>query len=109
VAVRRPSPADHGRSETRERPDVARAFERERRLLAQRLRALRLERKLSQEAAAEVIGLSPKHLRRNLARSGSRHRPIPTPLRPSGSDSRILAGGFDAAGGIFDKFPEVAH
>lgn len=64
MAVRQPSPADHGRSETRERPDVTRALAREQRLLAGRLLALRLDRKLSQEAAAEAIGLSSKHLRR---------------------------------------------
>ena len=64
MAARRPSPADHGRSETRARPDVARALRREQRQLGARLRALRQGLKLSQEAAAEAIGLSPKHLRR---------------------------------------------
>ena len=64
MATRRPSPADHGRSETRERPEVTRALRREQRALAVRLRALRTDRNMSQEAAAEAIGLSPKHLRR---------------------------------------------
>lgn len=64
MAPSRPSPADHGRSELRDRPGFKRAFERERKRLGKRLRKLRSERELTQEQAAEVVGLSEKHLRR---------------------------------------------
>ena len=60
----RPSPADHGRSEVRQTPALVRALQREQELLGIRLRALRKERGLSQEAAAERIGISDKQLRR---------------------------------------------
>lgn len=64
MAGKSPSPGDHGRSEVRERPAYAKALAREQRRLGRRLRALRQERGLTQEAAAERIGLSSKHLRR---------------------------------------------
>jgi DNA-binding XRE family transcriptional regulator len=62
--VPRPSSADHGRSELRERPTLARALSREQNRLGSLLRELRQERGLSQEQAAERIGLSDKQLRR---------------------------------------------
>ena len=64
MAVDRPSPGDHGRSEVRERAALGRVLAREQRRLGARLRNLRLARQLSQEDAAERIGLSAKHLRR---------------------------------------------
>lgn len=64
VAAKRPSPADHGRSEVREDPGLVRALERAERALGTRLRELRREAGLSQEAAAERAFLSSKHLRR---------------------------------------------
>lgn len=48
----------------RERPEFVEAFERERERLGRRLRELRTERELTQEQAAERVGLSEKHLRR---------------------------------------------
>lgn len=43
---------------------MRRAVEKERRLLGQRLFALRAARELSQEQAAELMGIHPKHLQR---------------------------------------------
>lgn len=64
VVAKRPSPGDHGRSEVREDLGLVRALERAERALGVRLRELRKEAGLSQEAAAERAYLSPKHLRR---------------------------------------------
>ncbi len=58
------SPHSHGRSEVWERTGLARALRRERRKLGARLRQLRRERDLSQESAAELVGIHPKHLQR---------------------------------------------
>ena len=49
------SPHAHGRSELKERPAVMRAFREEQRRLGARLRALREDRALTQEQAAEVV------------------------------------------------------
>lgn len=57
-----PSRFTHGRSEVWERPALKRAIDREQRRLAQRLRALRTERELSQETAAERAGIHAKYL-----------------------------------------------
>ena len=54
----------HGRSEIWERAIVVRAVDRELRRLARRLRELRKERKLTQEKAAERIGIHEKYLQR---------------------------------------------
>ncbi len=54
----------HGRSEIWERVGLARAVQKERTRLGKRLRALRETRKLTQEEAAELIGVHPYHLRR---------------------------------------------
>jgi DNA-binding XRE family transcriptional regulator len=59
-----PSPHAHGRSELRERADLKLAVEAEQGRLGSRLRRLRLGRGLTQETAAERIGLHPKHLSR---------------------------------------------
>lgn len=56
------SPHAHGRSEVWARPGLEAAILKERRLLGARLRALRVERHLTQEAAAESIGVHAKHL-----------------------------------------------
>ena len=58
------SPHAHGRSELKERPAVMRAFREEQRRLGARLRALREDRALTQEQAAEQIGLHSNHLQR---------------------------------------------
>lgn len=60
----RPSPYTHGRSEVWDRVALAREISKVRRRLGQHLRDLRKARELSQEAAAEVIGIHPKHLQR---------------------------------------------
>lgn len=60
----KPSPADHGRSEAKEDAALARALSSEQERLGTKLRALRVERELSQETAAERARISPKHLRR---------------------------------------------
>jgi transcriptional regulator with XRE-family HTH domain len=61
VASRPASPHAHGRSEIWVR---SAAILRERRRLGRRLRALRQRKGLSQEQAAEAIGIHPKHLGR---------------------------------------------
>jgi DNA-binding XRE family transcriptional regulator len=64
VTAQTRSPHDHGASEVKAQPGVARAFERVRRQIGRRLRALRVELALSQETAAERIGIHAKHLGR---------------------------------------------
>lgn len=56
------SPHGHGRSEVYDRPALVRAIKKERRRLGLRARALREKRKLTQEAAAELIGIHAKHV-----------------------------------------------
>ncbi|HYO71874.1 MAG TPA: helix-turn-helix transcriptional regulator [Archangium sp.] len=58
------SPHTHGRSEVRTRKDLAPAIKRELRRVGGRLRELRLERGLTQEQAAEKMGVHPKYLTR---------------------------------------------
>lgn len=62
--VRKRSPHDHGPSELRSRADVAGETATRRHRLGQRLRELRLRAELTQERAAEAIGLHVKHLQR---------------------------------------------
>jgi len=64
VRANPPKPLVHGASEIWERPDLARKIEKDRERLAQRLRAFRLARGLSQEKAAELAGIHPIHLTR---------------------------------------------
>lgn len=56
------TPTKRGRSEVWTRGPTARAIKRELRRLGERLRQLRLERGLTQEQAAESIGVHPKHI-----------------------------------------------
>ncbi|WP_426756477.1 helix-turn-helix domain-containing protein [Myxococcus sp. Y35] len=56
------TPTKRGRSEVWTRGPTARAIKRELRRLGERLRQLRLERGLTQEQAAEAIGVHPKHI-----------------------------------------------
>jgi DNA-binding XRE family transcriptional regulator len=56
------TPHKRGRSEVWTRGPTARAIKRELRRIGQRLRELRLERGLTQEQAAEAIGVHPKHM-----------------------------------------------
>jgi DNA-binding XRE family transcriptional regulator len=56
------TPIKRGPSEVRTRKDLAPTIKRELRRLGERLRELRLERKLTQEQAAEAIGVHPKHM-----------------------------------------------
>lgn len=56
------SPFAHGRSETRTRAKAQEALEREQLRLGRHLLALRVERGLSQEAAAELAGVHEKYL-----------------------------------------------
>ena len=62
MAARTASSYAHGPSEVWQRPAVKRAIERSRRRLGVRLRAIREERELTQEAAAERAGIHAKHL-----------------------------------------------
>ncbi|WP_076606291.1 helix-turn-helix transcriptional regulator [Cystobacter fuscus] len=55
-------PIKRGRSEVWTRGPTARAIKRELLLVGKRLRELRLERGLTQEQAAEAIGVHPKHM-----------------------------------------------
>ncbi|RKH29767.1 XRE family transcriptional regulator [Corallococcus sp. CA041A] len=55
-------PVKRGRSEVWTRGPTARAIKRELRRLGERLRELRLEQGLTQEQAAEAIGVHPKHI-----------------------------------------------
>ncbi|WP_075335918.1 helix-turn-helix domain-containing protein [Archangium gephyra] len=56
------TPQKRGRSEVWTRGPTARAIKRELRRIGQRLKELRLERGLTQEQAAEAIGVHPKHM-----------------------------------------------
>ncbi|HEX4384968.1 MAG TPA: helix-turn-helix transcriptional regulator, partial [Myxococcales bacterium] len=58
------SPHDHGPSELRSRADVAGETKAQQTLLGHRLRDLRSRSELTQERAAEAIGLHVKHLQR---------------------------------------------
>ncbi|MBI3184621.1 MAG: helix-turn-helix transcriptional regulator [Myxococcales bacterium] len=58
------SPHAHGRSEIWERASTRQAIRREQRRLGRCLRAVREERELTQERAAERTGIHPKHLQR---------------------------------------------
>ena len=60
----------HGKSEIKARPQVMREVARQRRRLGERLRVIRDEAGLTQEVAAEAIGLHVKHLQR-LERGGA--------------------------------------
>ena len=60
----RSSPHSHGRSEVFARPAVARAIRREKKRLGAHLLRLRTARGLTQEAAAEAVGIHAKHLGR---------------------------------------------
>ncbi len=64
MASRDPSPHAHGRSEIWSRAALEKAILRERRRLGTRLRLLRERKGLTQEQAAEEIGIHPKHLGR---------------------------------------------
>ncbi len=55
-------PTKRGPSEVRTRKDLAPVIERGLKHLGMRLRALRQERGLTQEQAAEAIGVHPKHM-----------------------------------------------
>ena len=56
------TPTKRGRSEVWTRGPTARAIKRELRRVGIRLRELRQERGLTQEQAAEAIGVHPKHV-----------------------------------------------
>jgi DNA-binding XRE family transcriptional regulator len=56
------TPHKRGRSEVRTRKELALVIKRELKHLGMRLRALRQERGLTQEQAAESIGVHPKHM-----------------------------------------------
>jgi DNA-binding XRE family transcriptional regulator len=58
------SPHSHGRSEVRTRKDLAPTIKRELKRLGKRLRELREELGLSQEEAAELMGIHPKSMPR---------------------------------------------
>lgn len=62
MAARKASTADHGPSEVRRRPSLQKPIEQAQRALGTRLREIRKERDLTQEAAAELAGLHSKHL-----------------------------------------------
>ena len=59
-----PSRHTHGRSEVKKRPEMIAALAEESVKLAARLRVLRRERSLSQESAAQLIGVHPVQLAR---------------------------------------------
>ena len=61
---RSPSPYAHGRSEIWGRGTLERTIQREQRKFGDRVRSLREDAGLTQERAAERIGIHPKHLGR---------------------------------------------
>lgn len=58
------SPHSHGPSEVRTRKDLAPVIKRELKRLGTRLRELREQRGLTQEQAAEIMGVHPKSMPR---------------------------------------------
>jgi DNA-binding XRE family transcriptional regulator len=56
------TPIKRGRSEVWTRGPTARAIPRELRRIGERLREIRRERGMTQEQAAEAIGIHPKHV-----------------------------------------------
>ncbi|TAK25722.1 MAG: XRE family transcriptional regulator [Myxococcaceae bacterium] len=64
MAAARESKHAHGPSEAKTRVGVVRAVAKERRRLGARLLAMRLERELTREQAAEVIGIHAVHVAR---------------------------------------------
>lgn len=63
-AAPRKSPHSHGPSEVRTRKDLAPVIRRELKRLGKRLREIREERGLTQEEAAEIMGVHPKSMPR---------------------------------------------
>lgn len=62
MPTRGKTPTKRGRSEVWTRGPIARVIKRELRLIGRRLKELRQERNLTQEQAAEAIGVHPKHM-----------------------------------------------
>ncbi len=65
------SPHSHGRSEVLDRPNLAKPLRDAAKILGLRLRTLRNEHQLSQEDAAEIIGIHSKHVQRIESGKGS--------------------------------------